>query len=63
MVIRLNIFEGHQYRVGNVTFEGNTVYTDAQILEGKRTLNTTWDRAFGQAKSLRPRIARRMPVP
>ena len=37
MVIRLNIFEGHQYRVGNVTFEGNTVYTDAQILEGKRT--------------------------
>ena len=37
MAINLKIFEGFQYRVGDVTFEGNTVYTNEQILLGRAT--------------------------
>ena len=39
MVIRLTISEGFKYRVGDVTFEGNTdtVYSDADLRNGRTT--------------------------
>jgi len=37
MVIRLKLVQGFQYTVGKITFEGNTVYSDEELLNGKRT--------------------------
>ena len=38
MVIRLDLYEGHWYQVGNVTFEGNTLFTEDQIRRGVQVL-------------------------
>jgi len=38
MVIRLDLYEGYRYQVGNVTFEGNTLFTEDQIRRGVQVL-------------------------
>ena len=38
MVIRLDLYEGYQYEVGNVTFEGNTLFSGDQIRRGVQVL-------------------------
>ena len=38
MVIRLDLYEGYRYQVGNVTFEGNTLFTEDQIRRGVQIL-------------------------
>ena len=38
MVIRLDLYEGYRYQVGNVTFEGNTLFSGDQIRRGVQVL-------------------------
>ena len=38
MVIRLDLYEGSRYQIGNVTFEGNTIFTEDQIRRGVQVL-------------------------
>ncbi len=38
MVIHLDLYEGYRYQVGNVTFEGNTLFTEDQIRRGVQVL-------------------------
>jgi len=38
MVIRLDLYEGYRYQVGNVTFEGNTLFTEDEIRRGVKIL-------------------------
>jgi outer membrane protein insertion porin family len=34
MIIKYYLFEGHPYKVGAVKFSGNTIYTNAEIVQG-----------------------------
>jgi outer membrane protein insertion porin family len=39
MVIRFYVFEGRQYKVGAVTFTGNTIFNEADIERGMQSVN------------------------
>lgn len=39
MVIRLDMYEGYRYQIGNVTFEGNSVFTEDEIRGGVQVRN------------------------
>ncbi|MCF7669391.1 MAG: outer membrane protein assembly factor BamA, partial [Verrucomicrobia bacterium] len=41
MVVKISVNEGKQYHVGNVEFEGNELFSDAEILEGVRVSRRT----------------------
>ncbi len=38
MMIRLDLYEGYRYQIGNVTFEGNSIFTEDLIRRGVRVL-------------------------
>ena len=38
VVIRLDLYEGYRYQIGNVTFEGNSIFTEDLIRRGVRIL-------------------------
>jgi len=39
LVVRFNIYEGRKYKIGEVKFTGNKLFTTAQIIKGMRTVN------------------------
>jgi outer membrane protein insertion porin family len=40
MLLRFHIFEGRQYRVGSVDFEGNELFSDSEITNGLRVVSS-----------------------